>query len=175
MQLVPRLTAGALLLALSLNLPAAEELPDDTALQTRITNAFANAEAYADSLVQVHSHRGFILLTGQVNTPDQKAQATNTVVFASNAIRRIVNELEVVTTVDTSTSAADTDLALAVMMDLAVMDAALAERVEAVVHKGVVYLMGALPQTGISQVTERVSFVPGVASVRTAFEILPTP
>jgi len=172
MKLLPRLCICALLLAVSLNLPAAEELPDDAVLQSRISAAFAGAEAYANSLVQVHSHRGFILLTGQVTTADQKSQATNTVVFASSAIRRIINELEVVDTVDTSTTSADTDLALAVLADLAMMDAVLAERVDAVVHKGIVFLMGALTQAEISQVAERASFVPGVAGIRTAFEVL---
>lgn len=172
MKLVHRLSVGTLLLAVSLNLPAAEELPDDAALQARISTAFTGAEAYAGTLVQVHSHRGFILLTGQVTTADQKSQATNTVVFASSAIRRIINELEVVTTVDTSTADADAALALAVMTDLAMLDAMLAERVEAVVHKGVVFLMGALTQAEITQVAERASFVPGVAGIRTAFEIL---
>lgn len=152
---------------------AAEDLPDDNALQTRIATAIADSEDYADALVQVHSHRGFVLLTGQVTSAAQKAQATNAVVLASNAIRRVINELEPVAEVDRSTLDSDAALAAAIETDLLAFDPALAAQVQVVVHRARVYLMGALPQADGSRVAERVSFVPGVAGIKTSFEVLP--
>jgi osmotically-inducible protein OsmY len=170
--LIPLLLTAALA---ALPVFGAEELPDDAALQTRISGAFARAEAFKDALVQVASHRGFILLTGQVPSADLKTQATNTVVFASSDIRRIINELEVVTAVDRATAAADAALAGVTRDEIRKLDATLAEAVQVSVHRGVVYLMGAVDSSQAKVVAERVSFVPDVANVRTAFEIVPAP
>lgn len=168
-----KLTMASLLLAVTLGANAADDLPDDAVLQNRISAAFTNSPTYADALVQVHSHRGFVLLTGQVTNAEQKAQATNTVVFASSAIRRIINELELVTTVDRGTLDSDAALAAAVQADLLALDPAPGGTVEVVVHRGIVYLLGALPQADGGRVAERASFVPGVAGIKTAFEVLP--
>lgn len=152
---------------------AAEALPDDAVLETRIAAAFTTNEDYADTLIRVNSHRGFILLTGQVPRTELKSQATNTVVFASSAIRRIINELEVVATVDTST--ADVDAALEATIDdtLQALDPPPAAPVEVVVHKGVVYLLGAVENTEAQRLATRISTIGGVANIRTVFEIMP--
>ena len=152
---------------------AAEELPDDTVLETRIAAAFSNSEDYADTLVRVDSHRGFILLTGQVPRIELKNQATNTVVFTSSAIRRIINELEVVATVDNSTAEDDAVLETTVNDTLQALDPPPAAAVDVVVHKGVVYLLGAVENAEAQRLATRVSSIGGVASIRTAFEIMP--
>jgi len=167
------LILAGLLLAATLGASAAEELPDDAALQSRIAAAFAASEVHADALVQVHSHRGFILLTGQVTSAEQKTQATNTVVFASSAIRRIINELEQVAAVDRSMLDSDAALVAAIEADLLAFDTALAEQVQVVVHRGIVYLLGALSQVDGGRAAERVSFIPGISGIKTSFEVLP--
>jgi len=166
--------AAALLLATAMTATAADDFPDDAILQQRIATLFTDNEEYSDSLVQVHNRRGYILLTGQVTSAELKTRASSSLVFIGSAIRRITNELEVVSTIDETTAEADAALTTSIIADLAAMDAALAERVRAPAHKGVVYLMGALTQEEIARVTERVRFVPGIASIRTSFEILPS-
>lgn len=151
---------------------AAEDLPDDERLVARISSAFANNEAYEDALVQVHSERGFILLTGQVTSEAARNAATNTVVFASQEIRRIINELAVVEAVDRSTAEADAVLLATVETALRDMDAALAEKTLVVVHRAQVYLLGAMTSDEQGQVARRVAPIPGVAGIRTAFEVL---
>ena len=159
-----------LLCGLSTITKAADELPDDENLVQRIAQTFANSAEYQSALVQVHSERGFILLTGQVLTEEARTQATNTVVFASQDIRRIINELIVVDAIDTTTLAADESMAAAILADLASMDEALAATCRVVVHRSVVYLMGAFGTEAQQQIAERVSRFPGVASIKTAFE-----
>lgn len=151
---------------------AAEDLPDDERLVTRISSAFADNAEYADALVQVHSERGFILLTGQVTSEAARNGATNTVVFASQEIRRIINELAVVDVVDRSTAEADAALLGTVEAALQELDASLAEKTLVVVHRAQVYLLGAMTSEEQSQVAKRVASIPGVAGIRTAFEVL---
>jgi osmotically-inducible protein OsmY len=151
---------------------AAEDLPDDAALVQRISRAFERADAYQDALVQVHSERGFILLTGQVLTEEARNQATNTVVFASQDIRRIINELVVVDTVDRSTAANDEALVAAIEAALSAADEAVANKVQVVVHRNVAYLLGALTRDEQALVGDRVSRVEGVANIRTGFEFV---
>ena len=151
---------------------AADELPDDEALVQRISRAFARSEDYADALIQVHSERGFILLTGQVLNEEARSQATNTVVFASQDIRRIINELVVVSAVDDSTAASDDALSAAIMAALTAADEALAQKVQVVVHRNVAYLLGALTSDEQALVGDRVSRVEGLASIRTGYEFV---
>ena len=164
------------LLLLAIHMPelTAQDLPDDQQLVTKISQGFASNETYQDALIQVHSVRGFILLTGQVTSEEARAGATNTVVFASNAIRRIVNELVVVPEIDNTSAQADLDLQTAVEAELALMDAALAQRVEVVVHQAVVFLLGALTREEQSQVATKASTVKGVANIKTVFEAIQT-
>jgi len=151
---------------------AADELPDDEALVQRISRAFARSEDYADALIQVHSERGFILLTGQVLNEEARSQATNTVVFASQDIRRIINELVVVSAVDDSTAASDDALSAAIMAALTAADEALEQKVQVVVHRNVAYLLGALTSDEQALVGDRVSRVEGLASIRTGYEFV---
>lgn len=150
----------------------ADELPDDEALAQRISRAFSRSEDYADALIQVHSERGFILLTGQVLSEEARSQATNTVVFASQDIRRIINELVVVSAVDESTAASDDALSAAIMAALTAADEALAQKVQVVVHRNVAYLLGALTSDEQALVGDRVSRVEGLASIRTGYEFV---
>ena len=159
-------------LALAAGVQAAEDLPNDAQLVTRISTAFANNADYADALVQVHSERGFILLTGQVTSEEARNAATNTVVFASQQIRRIINELAVVEAVDRSTADADTALQASVETALQEMDASLADKTLVVVHRAQVYLLGAMSSDEQTRVAQRVASIPGVAGIRTAFEVL---
>ena len=166
------LFGAAILVSLIAYANAADELPDDAALVDRISRAFASSNDYQDALVQVHSERGFVLLTGQVLTDEARTQATNTVVFASQGIRRIINELVVVDAVDASTFENDEAMTAAILADLAAMDPELAARTRVIVHRSVVYLMGALDPESQQQVADRVSRFQGVASIRTAFEFV---
>jgi osmotically-inducible protein OsmY len=168
-----KITLTALLLGcLNTGIMAAEALPDDEALVQRISRAFTRSDDYKDALVQVHSERGFILLTGQVLSETARNQATNTVVFASQDIRRIINELVVVDAVDGTTAESDAGMTAAIMGELQAADAALADRVQVVVHRSVVYLLGALTADEQAVVGDRVSRHPGVASIRTGFEFV---
>jgi osmotically-inducible protein OsmY len=151
---------------------AAEDMPDDEALVQRISRAFTRSDDYRDALVQVHSERGFILLTGQVLTEAARSQATNTVVFASQDIRRIINELVVVDAVDATTAESDASMATAIVAELQAADAAVADKVQVVVHRSVVYLLGALTADEQAVVGDKVSRHPGVASIRTGFEFV---
>lgn len=170
------MTRFATLVLLTLSLAgtarAAEDLPDDERLVARISSAFADNAQYEDALVQVHSERGFILLTGQVTSEAARNAATNTVVFASQEIRRIINELAVVAAVDRSTADSDAALLATVEDALQDLDAELADKTRVVVHRAQVYLLGALASDEQSQVANRVASIPGVAGIRTAFEVL---
>lgn len=167
-----RLLLTPLLFTLALPVSGAETLPDDADLEVRIGAAFANHEDYADAFVRVESHRGFVLLIGQVPRTELKSQATNTVVFASSAIRRIVNELEVVGTVDRSTAGTDATLEAQVNAALQGLEPPPAAAVEAVVHNGVVYLLGAVEAAEAERLATHASTLEGVAGVRTVFEIV---
>lgn len=146
---------------------------DDNAVSERILQAFQEDTLYEDALVLVASERGFVLLAGQVLSQEARDKATNIAAFAGRDIRRIINELQVVESLNENT--ADTDAALAdtIRQELRSDHPEPAEKVRVVVHRSVVYLMGALTSEQVNEVATFVSRIPGVAEIKTAFEFIP--
>ena len=144
---------------------------DDTAIESRVKAAINGTDpTLENSDITVTSFKGTVLITGQVESQNLKRQASNAAAFSNDEISHIVNELEVVDSIDMSTLSQDQELLERVSSLLEASDRTLATQVKAVVKKGIVYLMGTLPRDQALQAARIVSMLNGVASVRTVFD-----
>ena len=155
-----------LLTALLIALPVLAQEVDDTAIISRVETAIADNEELAGAQVQVNSVNGYVLLTGQALSAEQKQQASVAVAFATNDMRRLMNELEVVDTIDTSYQASDAALAEAI--DTEIQN--LTHRTTVVVHNGTVHLLGQVSREEGNTVAQVISKIPNVKTIRLSYE-----
>jgi len=88
------------------------------------------------------------------------------VAFATNDMRRLMNELEVVDTIDTSYQASDAALAEAI--DTEIQN--LTHRTTVVVHNGTVHLLGQVSREEGNTVAQVISKIPNVKTIRLSYE-----
>jgi osmotically-inducible protein OsmY len=155
-----------LLTILLLSLPAVAQDVDDAAIVSRVERAIANDETLTDADIHITSVNGYVLLTGQALNADQKQQASIAVAFATDAMRRLINELAVVDTIDTSFQSSDA--ALTDSINTAISD--LTEQTTVVVHDGTVHLLGRVSREQGNTVAQAVSKIAGVKTIRLSFE-----
>ena len=144
---------------------------DDAAIERSIGVGLADAGGLlSDAHINVHSFNGVVLLTGQVPSPEAREEATRLVAFAAADVRRIVNELEVAEQMNSSSEAADAELARSLNQQIQSDLAIDADQMRVVVENGTVYLMGTLPRDQAQAAATLASTQRGVESVRTLFE-----
>ena len=159
----------AITLLLTLAGPVLAQGIDDSSITTRINRAIERSDELEGSDIQVTSVNGFVLLTGQVLNADQKQKASVAVAFATDDMRRLINELEVVNTLDSSFR--DSDAALQSRIIDEIRD--LTQSTTAVVFNGTVHLLGQVSKDERDAVATKISKMPGVKNIRLSFEVMP--
>lgn len=154
------------LVALLVTQPVVAQDVDDDAIVSRVERAIASNDELAGANIRVTSVNGYVLLTGQALSADQKQQVSVAVAFASNAMRRLMNEVDVVDAIDESF--ADSDAALQAAIDDEIDS--LTENTTVVVHNGTVHLLGRVSRSEGNAVAQKVSGIPGVDNIRLSFE-----
>lgn len=162
-----RLTLLLLSLALAAPLLHAQDV-DDAAIIDRVSRAIANDDELAGADIHVTSVNGFVLLTGQALNADQKQQASIAVAFATNAMRRLINEVEVVDALDASFADSDAALQRHIMDEIR----NLTHNTTVVVFNGTVHLLGQVSRDERDAVTSVISKIPGVKTIRLSYEIV---
>lgn len=124
-----------------------------------------------DERVRVSVYQRIVLLTGQLSTPERKQLASAAANRVEN-IRIVQNEIltEPVRTVIGRTS--DSVLSMLARSKLAESDKVANDRMEIVVDKGTIYLIGVVTRSEGSAAAEAVRYVRGVQKVVMVFDYL---
>jgi osmotically-inducible protein OsmY len=154
------------LLACLLVAPVYAQDVDDAAIHSRVGNAIENSDELDGANIHVTSVNGYVLLTGQVLSADQKQQASVAVAFATRAMRRLINEVEVVDSIDDGFLASDATLKTNI--EEAIKN--LTHRTTVVVHNGSVHLLGQVSRSEGNAVAQKASTISGVKTIRLSFE-----
>ena len=159
----------AITLLLTLAGPVLAQGIDDSSITTRINRAIERSDELEGSDIQVTSVNGFVLLTGQVLNADKKQKASVAVAFATDDMRRLINELEVVNALNSSFRDSDAALQSHIMDEIR----DLTQSTTAIVFNGTVHLLGQVKPEERDAVATKISKIPGVKSIRLSFEVLP--
>ena len=119
--------------------------------------------------VNVHSHNGVVLLTGEVTSNDMRSLAGET---ARNfrGVRQVHNELQIQGATSFLSRTNDGWLTTKVKSKLIADKTIDSSKIKVVTENGVVYLMGTVNQTLADKVTRAASTTKGVRKVVRAFE-----
>ena len=141
---------------------------NDNTIVSRVNRALQNSDELKGSDITVISVNGYVLLAGQALSDRQKQQASVAAAFASDDIRRLINELEVVDALDTSFN--NSDAALLARAFEATKD--VSPETVIVIHNGVVHLMGQVTREKGNEVATIISKLPGVKNIRLSYEFI---
>jgi osmotically-inducible protein OsmY len=148
-----------------------QQIEDETIETKAIVNMRAANEEFDSCHVVAVSYNGYVLLAGQVHTPELKAEATAVVRKVRN-VRRIYNELEVASPSSGMTRSSDAWITTKVKSYLLGGSDTEGGRVKVVTEDGVVYLMGLATQAEADRVVDAASGISGVQRVVRIFEII---
>jgi len=141
---------------------------DDASIISRVSRAIERSEELEVSDIQVTSVNGFVLLTGQTLSAEQKQKASVAVAFATDDMRRLINELEVVDALNSSFRDEDAALQSHIMDEIR----NLTHNTTVVVYNGTVHLLGQVKPDERDAVATKVSKIPGVKGIRLSFEVM---
>ncbi len=162
----------SLLLATSCLIPLcqAQDNPqiDDAAITSQLNKAIRNDTQLDGADILVVSVNGYVMLAGQALSQEQKQQASLTTAFASNNIRRLMNELEIVEALDSSFEASDR----AILDQIIEVIPAMSPATVPVIHNGVVHLLGQVTRSEGDEVANAVSRMSGVKNIRLSYEYI---
>lgn len=124
-----------------------------------------------DERIRVTVYQRIVLITGQLSTPERKELVSVAANRVEN-VRTVQNEIltEPVRTVVGRTS--DTVLSMLARSKLADNDKVANDRIELVVDKGTIYLIGVVTRDEGSAAAEAVRYIRGVQQVVTVFDYL---
>lgn len=145
----------------------AQEVNDEN-ITSRVNRAFEKYPDLEGSDILVVSVNGYVMLAGQVLNDEQKQQASVAAAFASDDIRRLMNELEVVEAIDHSFDSEDQkilDQIVAVIPDMS-------PATIPVIHNGVVHLLGQVTREEGNEVATTISKMAGVKNIRLSYEFI---
>ena len=111
---------------------------------------------------------GYVMLAGQALSQEQKQQASLTTAFASDKIRRLINELEIVDSLDDSFEASDQ----AILDQIIETIPAMSPSTIPVIHNGVVHLLGQVTRSEGDEVANAISLMTGVKNIRLSYEYI---
>jgi len=146
---------------------SAQDINDED-ISNRVTRAIANNEELTGSDIYVFSVNGYVLLAGQVLTPQQRQEASVAAAFATNDIRRLINELQVVDELDNSFD--EDDRAILAQIEAVIPD--MSPATLPVIHDGIVHLLGRVTREEGNEVATAISKMRGVKNIRLSFEFL---
>lgn len=153
-------------LALLITQIATAQQVDDQAIASRVNFALSNDKALQGSDMLAVSVNGYVILAGQVLSEEQRNRAASAAAFASRDIRRLINELEIVESLDDSFEAGDRSI----MDQIQAVIPGMSPATIPVIHNGVVYLLGQVTRDEGNEVAQTISRMDGVKAIRLSFE-----
>ena len=151
----------------------AQQALDDSTLNDAEITSRLNRAIQGDTLLEsadilVVSVNGYVILAGQALSQEQKQQASLTTAFASDKIRRLINELEIVDSLDDSFEASDQAILDQIIETIPGMSPATIP----VIHNGVVHLLGQVTRSEGDEVANTISRMSGVENIRLSYEYI---
>lgn len=147
------------------------EVIDDNSLATRLQVNLAKSDArFEQANITVHANAGVVLIVGQVPQANMVAKATE---IARNdpQVKAVHNHLTVGPNSSAGVRANDTWLATKVRSRMFTTDDFPSSKVNIVVEKGIVYLMGRVGSDTAQEAAKLAAEVNGVQKVVTVFTI----
>ncbi len=146
---------------------------EDQSIETKIIVNLKSIEpAFRQTNVDIISHNGVVLLTGQVPSEELKSRATQIASEASTKIKRIHNELEISGSSSFLTRSSDTWIATKVRTLMLTNSDVPSDQVRVITENGAVYLMGMIDQSQGDHAANLARNVSGVIRVVKVFEYL---
>ena len=146
---------------------------EDQSIETKIIVNLKSIEpAFRQTNVDIISHNGVVLLTGQVPSEELKSRATQIASEASTKIKRIHNELEISGSSSFLTRSSDTWIATKVRTLMLTNSDVPSDQVRVITENGAVYLMGMIDQSQGDYAANLARNVSGVIRVVKVFEYL---
>ncbi|MEM6580319.1 MAG: BON domain-containing protein [Pseudomonadota bacterium] len=151
----------------------AQQIEDESIETKAQVNLHAANAAYHEANLAIVSYNGYVLLAGQVATPELKDEATE-VVKLIRGVRRIYNELEIASPSSVMTRSSDAWITTKVKTYLLGRSDTEGTRVKVVTEDGVVYLMGLVTREEAERISGVAADISGVQRVVRLFEIVPS-
>lgn len=149
------------------------EVIDDKNLRTRLLVNLEKLDSrFAEANVEIHVNAGLVLMVGQVPTENLIRQATELLKDDPQVVA-IHNHLTAEPNLSTGLKANDRWLAIKTRSRMFTTDYFPSSKIEIVVQKGIVYLMGRVTEETSSEAVSIASEVNGVQKVVTVFQIIP--
>lgn len=146
---------------------------EDQSIETKIlVNLRSQNAAFKDSRLQVVSYNGVVLLAGQVPTEALKTRAAEIASQASTKIKRIHNELEVMSNTTFVTRSNDAWIGTKARTVLMTSDEVPSSQINVIAENGALYLMGLISQAEGDRAANLVRNVSGVSRVVKVFEYI---
>lgn len=145
---------------------------DDQAIESMVKREIWNSDPAFDSshLVAV-SYNGVVLLAGQVETAELRAQAEN-IAGSLDKVRKVHNELQVGGPISMVARTNDAWLTAKVKARMLTASDVAGRKVKVVTENGTVYLMGILPRDQADLAVESARSVYGIQKIVKVFEYL---
>jgi len=144
---------------------------DDNLLEFRLRGQVRQDESLGDAVnISVTSFNGIVLLTGEVNTDEQRRRAGE-IVQADVSTRKVVNELELAGKTNVIGRANDALLTSKVKAQL-IKDENTSPTIKVVTEHGKVYLLGLVTQAEAEAAVESARAVSGVTHIVKVFEYI---
>ncbi len=143
---------------------------DDHIIETKAkVNIRKAAQELESAPINVHSHNGIVLLTGQVTSQLLKQQAGD----ATNRlrkVRKVHNEISISPALSFLTGMSDTWLETKIASKMTFNQHLDASKIKVIAEDGIVYLMGIVSQSESEQAAKIASQTAGVQKVIRVFE-----
>ena len=146
-------------------------LDDDRNEAIALRNIKASHPGLADANISVTSYNGFVLITGQVNTPEQITQAGAAVSQMRN-VRKVHNELVVAGPTTLLSRTNDRFLSTKVNKALLGSDEIDSSRIKVMTENGDVYLMGVVSRQEADLAVDAARQVYGIQKIVKVFDYL---
>ncbi|MBU2863561.1 BON domain-containing protein [Reinekea forsetii] len=149
------------------------EVIDDKTMRTRLTVNLEKLDTrFEDAHLNVHVNAGIVLLVGQVPSGDMIQKATQ-LLRSDKQVKAIHNHLTAEPNIKTGLRTNDNWLALKTKSRMFTTDHFPSSKVDIIVEKGVVYLMGRVTEGTAKQAVKIATEVNGVQKVVMVFQIIP--
>ncbi len=144
---------------------------DDTTYATKIRSALSNTPAIEKNAnVNVHVYNGAVLLTGQAQNSNIKAEAERVATAAADVVT-VHNQIRIANSTAVSTQAHDVWLSSKVRTNLLANKEVNSLKIDVVVEDSEVFLMGIVSEAEAQKAIEVVRNISGVSKVFSVFEI----
>lgn len=146
---------------------------DDNLLEVRLRSQLRQDQALGSAVnISVTSFNGIVLLTGEVNTDEQRMRA-GTIVQGDGSTRKLVNELQLAGKTNVVGRANDALLTGKVKTQLLSVDEQnLSSKIKVVTEHGKVYLLGLVTPAEADAAVEAAQEVRGVTHIVKVFEYI---